>query len=761
MRHMPESALIQTYDLNEERVEILRRYADLLRAWKTPSDKNGKQLVRKALNLAIEAHKDMRRRSGEPYIYHPLEVAHIVAAEIGLGTTSIVCALLHDVVEDTDYTIEDIDAMFGEKVSRIIDGLTKIKGIFGQSTDSLQAENFKKMLLTLSDDVRVILIKMADRLHNMRTLDSMPPEKQLKIASETTYLYAPLAHRLGLFAIKSDLEDLALKYTEPEIYQNIMRKLKDTEAERTHFIEEFIHPIKRALTDKGLDFDIFGRLKSVYSIWQKMKKKEIPFEEVYDLFAVRIVIETLPEQEKYDCWRVYSTITDFYTPNQDRLRDWVSFPKTNGYEALHTTLMSHTGKWVEVQIRTRRMDEIAEKGYAAHWKYKGSNSESALDNWLNRVRELLKGDSEEDALDFLSNFKLNLFTDEIYIFTPKGEMKTLPNGSTALDFAYHIHTEIGHSSIGAKVNYKLVPLSHKLRTADQVEIITSRKQHPHEEWLKFVVTARAISNIKNSLKDERKAYFEPGKDVLEKIFNQLGIEFSKLNIYHLQKHTGRTSLIDLYYDLAKENIGIREAKDCFSSKEKTTWFRRISRPFSRNRQGATKTLSDEIRLKLSEKPKDLVIEGSIDSSVYDISPCCNPIPGDDVIGVMHYNDPTELHRSSCPEAILLMSRYGNRIVKAKWTNHEPVAFLTGIKVIGIDKPGLIIDITRIITEEHSLNIRSFQMASAGEVMEGSIMLLVFNTDQLQEILREIRQVQGIRRAVRLSAGETNLSHFSL
>lgn len=754
---MPESTILQKYDLREERIEILRRYAMLLRSWRTPATDQDKALVRKALNLAIEAHKDMRRKSGEPYIYHPLEVAHIVTSELGLGTTSIICALLHDVVEDTDYTLEDIEGLFGEKVSKIIDGLTKIKGIFGQNTESIQAENFKKMLLTLSDDVRVILIKLADRLHNMRTLDSMPPPKQLKIASETTYLYAPLAHRLGLFAIKSDLEDLAMKYTEPEIYKAISKKLKDSEEKRQTFVDEFVHPIRKALFDKNIDFEIFGRTKSIYSIWQKMKKKEIPFEEVYDLFAIRIVIETPREQEKYDCWRVYSIITDFYTPNQDRLRDWISFPKANGYEALHTTLMSHTGRWVEVQIRTQRMDEIAEKGYAAHWKYKGSSSESALDNWLNRIRELLQGDSEEDALDFLSNFKLNLFTDEIYVFTPKGEMRTLPSGSTALDFAYHIHTEVGRTSIGAKVNYKLVPLSHQLRTGDQVEIITSRKQQPHEEWLKFVVTARARTNIKNALKEERKAFYEEGRQALEKIFNQLGIDFSKSNIYHFQQHTGRRSLIDLFYDVSQENIIIKDARDCFSREERKNWFQRLSKPFAKNRASQSKSLSEEIRSKIQEKPKSLVLEGNIDSSVYEISPCCNPIPGDDVIGVMHFNDPTELHRSSCPEAIQLMTRYGNRIVKAKWTNNEPVAFLTGIKVTGLDKPGLIIDVTRIITEKHHLNIRAFNMRSSGEVMEGVIMLLVFNTDQLQEILRELRQVQGIRRAVRLSAGETSLS----
>ncbi|MBE0641672.1 MAG: bifunctional (p)ppGpp synthetase/guanosine-3',5'-bis(diphosphate) 3'-pyrophosphohydrolase, partial [Bacteroidales bacterium] len=568
---MPESGLLLTYDVQEERYEILKRYADLLRTWKTPSDRDDREQVRKALNMALDAHKDMRRRSGEPYIYHPLEVARIVAGEIGLGTTSIVCALLHDVVEDTDHSLEDIERMFGDKVARIIDGLTKIKGIFDQTTESIQAENFKKMLLTLSDDVRVILIKLADRLHNMRTLDSMPAGKQLKIASETTYLYAPLAHRLGLFAIKSELEDLALKYTEPEIFDTIKKKLADTEAQRQEFIEEFIHPIRKALTDKGLTCEIMGRTKSVYSIWQKMKKKEIPFEEVYDLFAVRIILDTPPDQEKYDCWRVYSIITDFYTPNQDRLRDWVSFPKANGYEALHTTVMSHAGKWVEVQIRTQRMDEIAERGYAAHWKYKGSSSESALDDWLNRIRELLQGESEDDALDFLSEFKLNLFTDEIYVFTPKGEMKTLPGGSTALDFAYHIHSQIGSSSIGAKVNYKLVPLSYKLRTGDQVEIITSRKQEPHEEWLKFVVTARARANIKNALKEERRSYLSEGRDKLDKIFSQLGVEDSKLNIYTFQLYTGRRSLIDLYYDLAKDNIGLKEARECFIQGEKVNW----------------------------------------------------------------------------------------------------------------------------------------------------------------------------------------------
>lgn len=745
---MPESGLHKQFDLREERIAILKRYALLLRAWRFPKDKKEQQLVRKALNLAVEAHKDMRRKSGEPYIYHPLEVAHIVASEIGLGTTSIICALLHDVVEDTDYTLADIEDLFGEKVAKIIDGLTKIKGIFDFTSESAQAENYKKMLLTLSDDVRVILIKLADRLHNMRTLDAMSPAKQLKIASETTYLYAPLAHRLGLFSIKSELEDLALKYMEPEIYRTVSQKLKESEEERNAFIEEFIHPIRRALTDQGIPYEIFGRTKSIYSIWRKMRKKEIPFEEVYDLFAIRIIIESPLAKEKTDCWRVYSIITDFYRPNLDRLRDWIAFPKSNGYEALHATLMSHTGKWVEVQIRTRRMDEIAEKGYAAHWKYKDNGSESGLDDWLARVRELLEGNTEEDALDFLSDFKLNLFHDEIFIFTPKGDMKTIPGGSTALDFAYHIHSEIGNTAIAAKVNLKLVPLSHVLRTGDQVEIITSRKQKPKAEWLKFVRTAKAISYIKSALKDDRQVYFDAGKDKLERILAQLSIEPTRPVIIQIQRYTGRTNLIDLYFDFAHDLLGMKEVRECFGNPEKNNWFRKISRPFTRQSKPG-KSLTEEVEDTIKKNKGDFLIEGSKASSSFDVSPCCLPIPGDEIVGFISPGEPTRLHRSNCPEAVRLMSRFGDRIVKTNWMSNNADVFLSGVKLRSIDRPGLISEIAAVITGQYGLNIKTFNLSSTGEVCDATIMFMVTGTQQLEDTIAHLRKIQGMQRIERI------------
>jgi guanosine-3',5'-bis(diphosphate) 3'-pyrophosphohydrolase len=508
-------------DLEAEKQEILKRYRALLRACKPTLQKGDKKEIRKAFDMALESHKDMRRKSGEPYIYHPIAVAQIAAEEIGLGTTSIVCALLHDVVEDTEITLEDIEREFGKKTAKIIDGLTKISGVFDYNS-SLQAENFRKMLLTLADDVRVILIKLADRLHNMRTMDFMPRHKQLKIASETIYLYAPLAHRLGLYAIKSELEDLSMKYLEPDTYKFIATKLNEKKAERTLFVKQFVDPIAEILAEQGFVANIYGRPKSIHSIWNKMKKKNIPFEEVYDLFAIRIILDSAPENEKAECWKAYSIVTDLYRPNPDRLRDWVSSPKGNGYESLHTTVMGPKGQWVEVQIRTMRMNEIAEKGFAAHWKYKESSNDNGLDQWIMKVREMLNN-PEANALDFLDDFKMNLFSDEIFIFTPKGALIQLPLGATALDFAFEIHTDVGAKCIGAKVNHKLVPLSYKLQNGDQVEIITSGKQAPKEDWLNIVVTAKAKSKIKSSLKEEKRKIAEEGKETLERKLKSLKI----------------------------------------------------------------------------------------------------------------------------------------------------------------------------------------------------------------------------------------------
>lgn len=548
-------------DLEAEKKEILKRYRALLRACKATLQKGDKKMIRRAFDLALESHKDMRRKSGEPYIYHPIAVAQIAAEEIGLGTTSIVCALLHDVVEDTDMTLEDVEMEFGKKVAKIIDGLTKISGVFDYNS-SLQAENFRKMLLTLADDVRVILIKLADRLHNMRTMDFMPREKQLKISSETVYLYAPLAHRLGLYAMKSELEDLSMKYTESATYKYIAQKLNEKKTERERFIKEFIDPIQNILNEQGLTAQVYGRPKSIHSIWNKMRNKNIPFEEVYDLFAIRIILDSQPEQEKADCWKAYSIVTDFYRPNPDRLRDWISSPKFNGYESLHTTVMGPKGQWVEVQIRTERMNEIAEKGFAAHWKYKeGPNADSSgLDQWLQKVRELLKN-PESNALDFLDDFKMNLFSDEIFIFTPKGALMQLPVNATALDFAFEIHSDLGAKCIGAKVNHKLVPLSYQLQNGDQVEIITSNKQVPKEDWLNFVITAKAKSKIKSSLKEEKRKIADEGREVLDRKLKSLKIPSTIENINKLTHFFKLHASQDFLYQVAKGIIDISDLKE--------------------------------------------------------------------------------------------------------------------------------------------------------------------------------------------------------
>ena len=547
-----------TIDLEQEKHEILNKYRGLLRACKGNRSKEDTRMIRKAFNAALEAHKDMRRKSGEPYIYHPIAVARIAAEEIGLGPISIVAALLHDTVEDTDMTFEDIEQMFGKDVVRIIDGLTKIEDVFDQ-TSSLQAENFRKMLLTLSDDVRVILIKLADRLHNMRTLGSMPKHKQLKIASETLFLYAPLAHRLGLYAIKSELEDLSLKYKENETYSEIEQKLRKGDEVRKRFISRFTLPIKRSLEKEGFIFQIKGRPKSVYSIWNKMHKKNIAFEEVYDVFAIRIVIDSDEEREKADCWKAYSIVTDHYQPNPDRLRDWISTPKANGYESLHTTVMSPTGKWVEVQIRSSRMDAVAEKGFAAHWKYKDEEQDHGLDEWLTKIREMLEN-PDGNALDFIDDFKLNLFSDEIFVFTPNGDLRTLPQGATALDFAFDIHSQVGAECIGAKVNHKLVPLSQPLKSGDQIEIITSRKQVPKSDWLNYVVTAKAKSKIKSALKEEKKKIAADGKEILQRKLKSIKAEWSSDNVTALEQHYKIPSATELYFQIARGKIDLKKLK---------------------------------------------------------------------------------------------------------------------------------------------------------------------------------------------------------
>lgn len=726
-------------DLEAERKEILNRYKLLIKACKRRLEKGDKELIRKAFEVAVEAHKEMRRKSGEPYIYHPIAVAQICAEEMGLGATGIVCALLHDTVEDTDLTLDDIKGLFGQKVSQIIDGLTKISGVI-DNTSSIQAENFRKVLLTMSEDIRVILIKLADRLHNMRTLNHMKRDKQMKIASETLFLYAPLAHRLGLNTIKTELEDLGLKYTNAEAYYEVAVKLKETEPERKKFIQKFIEPLKEILQEQGFKFKIFGRPKSIYSIYNKIKTKGVAFEEIYDLFAIRIVIDTPFDNEKSDCWKVYSIITDFYHPSPERLRDWISTPKSNGYESLHTTVMGPDGKWVEVQIRTVRMDELAESGYAAHWKYKDSaaEKENNLEAWLQRVREMLDS-PDPNALEFIDDFKLNLFSDEIFIFTPKGDMKTLPLGSTALDFAFDIHTKVGEQCIGAKVNHKLVPLSYELKSGDQIEILTSTKQTPKDDWLKLVVTARAKSKIKNSLKEQRRKVAEDGREMLERKFYKNKIEFTLQNINDFVSYLKLPSSHELFYRVALGNVDTKEIKAFVKYKESPV-------------KGRKKVEGPKIeQLVTSARGGNdmLVIGDDLQQLDYKLSPCCNPIPGDDVFGFVTVGEGIKIHRVTCPNAVKLLSNYAYRVVKAKWTNDQLISFLAGLKLVGTDELGLVNNITKVISNENNVNMRSISFDTEDGIFTGTIMVYVHDTKHLNHLMDNLKKVKGVNKVERM------------
>lgn len=726
-----------------ERVEILRRYRSLLRAVKPFMKKGDKRLLRTAFDMALDAHKDMRRKSGEPYIYHPLEVARITVEEIGLGTTSVICALLHDVVEDTEITLEEIEQEFGNVVARIIDGLTKISGLYNKSTNtSDQAENFRKMLLTLADDVRVILIKLADRLHNMRTLDSMPKEKQLKIASETSFLFAPLAHRLGLYAVKSELEDLALKYTEPEVYKDIARKLQETKAKRDRFIRDFIVPIRREMETTGMSFEIKGRPKSIFSIWNKMRKQGVEFEEVYDLFAIRIIIDSEPEREKADSWRAYSVVTDLYQPNPKRLRDWISTPKANGYESLHTTVMGAGGRWVEVQIRTRRMDEIAEKGLAAHWKYKETGSDNAFDDWLRRIREVLEN-PEPNALEFIDNFKLQLYAKDVFAFTPKGDLIKLPGGATALDFAFEIHTDIGMKCIGAKVNHKIVPLSYELQNGDQVEILTSSIQKPKADWLNFVTTAKAKSKIKQAIKDYRREMAEQGKDIFERKMKQWKTPITEELMAKVVKQFNVQSATDLHYLIATERLDLAQLKAFILNPNKVE-----NRSLPRIDE---KNFGNLVRSNSSAADDLLIIDDKISKIDYTLANCCNPIPGDEIFGFVTINEGIKIHRVNCPNAVHLLSKYSYRVVKAKWTAASAVSFLAGIRITGLDDIGIISGISQVISNDLKVNMRSISVVSNDGMFEGNIMVFVNDTKHLETLMRKLLQVKGVLKVSRFDS----------
>lgn len=744
-------------DLEQERNEILKKYRKLLRTAKPYLKDNDAKMIKKAFNTSVEAHKDMRRRSGEPYIYHPLAVAQIVVEEIGLGTTAIVAALLHDVVEDTDMTIDDINRLFGKKVSQIIDGLTKISGKFEYGT-SQQAENFRKMLLTLSDDVRVILVKLADRLHNMRTLDSMPRDKQLKIASETIFIYAPLAHRLGLYAIKSELEDLYLKYAEPEAYRDVSRKLRETKTTRDRFIARFTDPIEQDLQEAGFKYVIKGRPKSIYSIWNKMLKQNKPFEEIYDLFAIRIMIDAPREfeREKALCWQAYSIVTDHYKPNPDRLKDFLSTPRANGYQSLHSTVMSKTGQWVEVQIRTTRMDEIAEKGYAAHWKYKGNDTKvrGNIEVWINRVRETLEDGSGDRtaAIEFLDEFRSNLFTEEVFCFTPRGELKVLPQGATALDFAFDIHSEVGAHCMAAKVGGTLAPISYVLKNGDQVEIITSNKQKPNEDWLRIVVTSKARTRIKDYLKEESRRYETDGKQMVEKKLKVLGIEATNETFNQLRAFFECKTPADFFYRIGKGYIHLdelRKFKKHKESKENRERKEKMGTEDATDGKAVVKFLKN-IHGERTDSDT-LLIGEDLDKIDYKLSPCCNPISGDDVFGFVTINEGIKIHRTTCPNAAELMSKHGNRILKAKWQSQKEEAFLAGLRITGTDRVGLINDVTRIISSDLRINMRGLTIDTEDGVFEGDIKLYVHDTSHLDVLINKLERVEGVYKVLRFDA----------
>jgi len=735
---METVAAIPKYNLTgeQEKKLILREYRALLRSLKPKLKTGDKELVRDAFEMAAEAHKTMRRKSGEPYILHPLAVARICVEEIGLGIRSSICALLHDTVEDTDITLEDIERDFGSEIARIVDGLTKIANVIDVNA-SQQAENFKKILFTLTDDPRVILIKLADRVHNMRTLDSMKREKQLKISSETVYVYAPLAHRMGLYNIKTELEDLAMKYLEPEEYKEIARKLAETKRERSRYINEFIKPLKEKLEKGQFEFEIYGRPKSIHSIWNKMRKKAVAFEEVYDLFAIRIIINAAPEREKEDCWKVYSLITDEYTPSPERLRDWLSNPKSNGYEALHTTVMGPQGKWVEVQIRSKRMNEIAEKGLAAHWKYKeGGNDESRFDKWFQQIREVLSTE-DNDSINFLQDFKTSFLVEEIYVYTPKGDVKMLPVGSTALDFAFAIHSAIGVQCIGAKVNHKLVPISHKLRSGDQVEIITSGKQKPSEDWVNIVVTAKAKSKVKDALKEEKRKIADEGKYIIQRKLENFGAAYNQHNIDILTSYYKFNSSLDFFYQVAVKSIDLKELKEFHLLGDRLEPPKPVKPVEIKTESGSGSHAQ--------RKDAELIIFGeSSDRIVYTLANCCKPIPGDDVFGFVSTGKGLTIHRTNCPNAAKLLSNYGHRVVKTKWAKNKEISFLTGIRIVGLDDVGVINKITNLISGELRLNINALTIEAKEGIFEGNIKIYVHDKEELDESVKRLKQLNGIQ-----------------
>ncbi|MBU2928955.1 RelA/SpoT family protein [Winogradskyella psychrotolerans] len=730
--------------IEKENKAIAKAYKELLKvSYQTLTD-DDKKLIRHAFEVAVDAHKDQRRKSGEAYIFHPIAVAKIVAQEIGMDATSIAAALLHDVVEDNpDYTIDDMEQLFGETVARIVDGLTKISSLKKDMDVSLQAENFRKMLLTLNDDVRVIIIKIADRLHNMQTMDSMRSDKQVKIASETLYIYAPLAHRIGLYNIKTELEDLGLKYTEPEVYNDILGKIQDSKEDQDAYIKAFSKVIEDSLNTEGLNYEIKGRPKSIFSIRRKMVKQGVSFDEVYDKFAVRIIYKSDLANEKFLAWKIYSIVTDHFTPNPIRLRDWISSPKSTGYEALHITVVGPKSRWVEVQIRSQRMNEIAEKGYAAHYKYKNADAkEDNLDLWINRLQEALEN-NEADAVDFVEQFKLNLYSKEIFVFSPKGDLKSLPKGATPLDFAFSIHTEVGLKTRGAKVNGKLMPLSHELQSGDRVEILTSDSAKPNSNWLDYATTARARSKIKSALNEGTKEIAEEGKEILRRKLKQLKITLNENSVNELVSYFKLNTSLDLFYRVGIGTIDNTKLKAFASSRSNAfvSYFKnKIYKP----------PVSKDIHKEELTSKFDMLVFGKEEEKLnYTLANCCNPIPGDKVFGFLTINDGLKVHKTNCPNAVSLQSNYAYRIMQAKWIDSSQQVYTSQILLSGIDNLGLVNDITRLISGNMHVNMKSISFSSDDGIFTGKITVQVKNQAMLKKLIDKLKKINGIDKVTRV------------
>lgn len=729
--------------INQDELSLVRKQFDsLMQKMSASLQAEDKENLEKAYQLAVEAHKFQRRKSGEPYIHHPIEVARICFEEIGLGPTAVICALLHDVVEDTPVTLEEVTTMFGPKVALIVDGLTKLDGTYNlENPDNPQAENFKKVLSTLVTDVRVVLIKMADRLHNLRTLGAQPRHKQLKIAAETEYIYTPLAHRLGLYNIKTEFQDICLQITEPEVYNDLKNKLNASDEERNRYIQQFIEPLHEELKKLEIPFRVLGRPKAISSIYTKIKASRVSFEEIYDIFAVRIIIDVPVEKEKIYCWQIYSIITDVYKPIPERLKDWVTTPKGNGYESLHTTVIGPTGRYVEVQIRSERMDEIAEKGFAAHWKYKGvKKQENVFDNWLDNVRELLDA-KHANALEFVTDFKTNLFSEEVYVYTPKGDMRIIPKGATALDFAFEIHTDVGYHATAIKVNNKLVPMGYKLNNGDQVQVVTNKSQKPSEDWLKLVVTGKAKAKIRSAMKEERKRQGEYGKEALERRLKTLKLDFEE-NVEIIAKHFGCKSRGDLYYALSNDEIKISDIKNFVIENGKISF-----KPASEIVKSSP--ITEELK-KIQQRPSkvnrsNILVNGEpADMYQYSLASCCNPLPGDDIFAYLTSNSGLKIHRTSCPNATQLLANYGYRVLKADWEDNQQTNFIVELKVTGIDSGvGVIQALSNEISNKLGINIRSFSIEGKEGYFEGKISIFVFNKDQLKQVVNALEKLEWV------------------